>query len=137
MTNAWETDKLYVRILRVGGVWNWLAALSTFILVPFLPDELNIEPPRYPLFIHFNLMTIVLFGFIHFYVANRLSTMRGMMKILMWSKLLTAGVFAYTATMTDMPGALSEFLAPAMCLDLAFGLVYLRYLFYSRAKLYT
>ncbi len=133
MTLQWETQVLYRRILRVGGVWNLVASLPLVILVPFLPDMLGIEPPVHPIFIYFNLMTVMMFGFIHFYVASHLDSMRGMMKILMWSKLLTGVVFVAALLFESVPRPLAEFIGPGMAIDVAFGLIYLRYLFYSPA----
>lgn len=126
--------ELYQKVLRTGGVWNLLASVPLVFLVPVLPDMLGIENPAHPIFIYFNLMTVMMFGFIHFYVASHLDSMRGMMKILMWSKLLTGGVFAAALLLGSISAPLAEFIGPGMAVDTAFGLVYLRYLFYSSAR---
>ena len=126
-----ESERLYRGIFYGGGGWNLLASIPTAFLISTLPSMLQIEAPRYPVFIYFNLMTMVLFAFVHFTVARNLGTARPYVKILVWSKMLTVVVFVAGIIFMRMPAALIEFLAPAISIDLILGAIFWRYLVFS------
>ncbi|HWP81441.1 MAG TPA: hypothetical protein VNN76_02185 [Bacteroidota bacterium] len=119
-----DTERFYRAVYYAGSGWNFLASVPTFFLVGILPAMLQIDPPLYPIFIYFNLMTMFLFGCIQFTVARNLSTSRPYVKILIWSKLLTVGIFMGGFFLLSIPRGLIEFLAPGMFLDLIFGILF-------------
>ncbi len=112
------------RILFAGGIWNLAMGIPITLLVPWLPQLLKIADPLYPIFIYFNLMTVTMFGFVALTVGRHLATMRPMVMILVWSKLLTAGVFVAAVLWLPMPRELTEFLAGGMAIDFGLGLAY-------------
>ncbi len=119
-----DRSVLHRRIFLAGGIWNLAMGIPIALLVPWLPALIHIDDPRYPIFIYFNLMTVTMFGFVALTVARNLATMRSMMLILVWSKILTAGVFVGAWLWLPMPRELTEFLAPGMAVDLGLGIAY-------------
>ncbi|MFH1050806.1 MAG: hypothetical protein V1779_07750 [bacterium] len=130
-----ENDKFYKIVFYVGCVWNFAVSVSLFILVGSLPDLLKIEPPNHSLFIYFNLYTIFVFGMMQFMVARDMCTNRNMVFILMWAKFIMLAVFVYVLIIDAPVKELTGFLAPGMVIDLIFGLLFWRYLVYSRKQI--
>jgi len=129
-----ETDRLYKVLFYVGSGWNFSIAITLFLLTGSLPSIIGIEPPRYPIFINFDLMSIFLFGCIQWIIARDLHSHRSFVKLLMWSKLAMGAVFLYSAFLDSTAKALMGFLAPGVVLDVIFGLIFLRFLIFSRTK---
>jgi hypothetical protein len=129
-----ESLRLYRGIFYFGAGWNFLASVPTFLLVSSLPSMLQIEPPLYPLFIYFNLMTVFLFGCLHIVVARSMSSSRSLVVVIAWSKFLTALIFVGGLVFLSMPQPLIEFLAPGMALDLLLGAAFWRYLIFSKPE---
>lgn len=129
-----ESDKLYRIVFYAGAAWNFAIATALFAMTGSLPTLLNIEPPRYPLFIHFNLMSIFFFGCMQWVIARNLHGHRSFVKVLMWAKLAMGAVFVYSILFDKPPVALVSFLAPGMVVDVLFGLIFWRFLVYSRAR---
>lgn len=121
-----ERSLLHRRILTIGGIWNLAMGVPITLLVPWLPALLKIEEPRYPIFIYFNLMTVTMFGFVALTMSRHLGSMRPLLPVLMWSKILTFGVFVAAVLWLAMPPPLTEFLAGGMVIDLILGLLYWR-----------
>ncbi|MCU0453027.1 MAG: hypothetical protein MUE68_05170 [Bacteroidetes bacterium] len=117
---------LHRRILLAGGIWNLAMGIPITLLVPWLPALLKIEEPRFPIFIYFNLMTVTMFGFVALTMARHLAAMRPLLPVLVWSKVLTFGVFIAAVLWLPMPRELTEFLAGGMVVDLILGLLYWR-----------
>jgi len=132
-----ENDKLYRILFFIGSAWNFAVAISLFILIGSLPTLINIEPPKYNLFIYFNLMTIFIFGCMQWSVAKDLYKNRNMVVILMWAKFALIIIFLYALIFDTPVKELSAFLAPGMVIDLLFGLIFWRFLIYSRAQIKT
>jgi hypothetical protein len=129
-----ESENLYRKVFYAGCGWNFLVSIPMVFLVGSLPGMIDIDAPRYPIFIYFNLMTVFLFGCLQFTVARHLETARPYVKILAWSKILLVLVFLASVFFLAMPAALTEFLAPGMVVDLVFGLLFWRYLQFSAVK---
>jgi hypothetical protein len=127
-----ESIKLYRIIFYVGSGWNFIISTMVFLLIGTLPAMLHIDEPRYPIFIYFNLMSIFFFGIIQFHVARNLSSSRGIVKILIWAKLMMAVVFVYAMIIGPFSLELSNFLLPGIIVDTIFGFVFWRYLIFSR-----
>jgi hypothetical protein len=121
-----ERSLLHRRILLAGGIWNLAMGVSITFLVPWLPTILKIEEPRYPIFIYFNLMTVTMFGFVALTMSRHLAAMRPLLPVLVWSKIMTFGVFIAAVLFLPTPPKLSEFLAGGMVIDLILGLLYWR-----------
>jgi len=121
-----ETERFYRIVLYVGAGWNFLVSVPTFFLVNSLPSMIDIEPPKYPIFIYFNLMTVFLFAWIHLLAARSPFESRPLMTILAWSKLLTVIIFAGALLFLSMPAGLIEFFLPGMIIDLILGLLFIR-----------
>jgi len=130
-----ESEGFYRGVFYSGSLWNFVASVPTMFLVNALPGIIGIDPPNHVIFIYFNLMTMFLFGCIQFTVARHLDEARPYIKILVWSKLLTVAVFLGALAYLPMESGLTEFFIPGMILDLLFGLLFLRYLFYSAKRL--
>ncbi len=128
-----ESDKLYRIIFYVGAGWNFAIAAALLVMTSSLPTLLNIEPPRYPLFIHLNLMSIFFFGCMQWVIARNLHGHRSFVKVLMWAKLAMSVVFVYSIVVDKPPMELVSFLAPGMVVDVIFGLIFWRFLVYERA----
>lgn len=126
-----ENDRFYRAVFYAGGAWNFLASIPTVFLVRSLPTMIQIDAPRYPIFVYFNLMTVCLFGFIQILVARNLRSSRSLVKILIWSKMLTIVVFVGALFFLAMPPNLTNFLLPGMVIDLIFGGLFWRFLFFS------
>lgn len=126
-----ESEQFYRRVFYAGSGWNFLASIPTAFLVSTLPAAIQIEVPRYPIFIYFNLMTVCMFGCVQFAVARHLSAARPFVKILVWSKMLTVLIFVAAIVFLAMPTSLTGFLAPGMFVDLVFGALFWRYLVFS------
>ena len=94
---------------------------------------IGIEPPRYPIFIHFNLMSIFFFGCIQWIIARDLQSHRSI-EMLVWAKLAMGAVFLYSILLEAPANALMGFLAPGVVLDVIFGLIFWRFLIFSRPK---
>ncbi|GEM_PF-1307792 len=129
-----ETDRLYRVLFYVGSGWNFAIAITLFVLTGSLPSIIGIEPPRYPIFIHFNLTSIFFFGCIQWIIARDLHGHRSFVKLLMWAKLAMGAVFFYSILLDAPAKALMGFLAPGVALDVIFGLIYWRFLIFSRPK---
>ena len=129
-----ETDKLYRVVFFVGSGWNFALAATLFVLTGSLPSIVGIEPPRYPIFIYYNLTSIFFFGCIQWIIARDLHGHRSLVKLLMWAKLTMGAVFLYSLLIDAPPKALIGFLAPGVALDLIFGLIFWRFLIFSRPK---
>jgi len=128
-----ESERLYRGVFFAGSAWNFIASIPTMFLVGFLPSMIQIEAPRYPIFIYFNLMTMSMYGCIQFVVAKNLNSSRSFVKILFWAKTLTVLTFVAGVVFLDMPPSLISFLAPGIVLDLIFAALFWRYLVFSRA----
>lgn len=129
-----ETEKLYKALFYIGGGWNFFIATALFVLTGSLPSLIGIEPPRYPLFIHFNLTSIFFFGVMQLIIARNLYGHRSFVIMLMWAKLAMGAVLLYSILRDAPPKELVGFLAPGIVLDVIFGLLFWRFLVYSRAK---
>ena len=123
-----ESERFYRGVFYAGSAWNFVASVPTFFLVGSLPGMIEIDPPNFPIFIYFNLMTMFLFGCIQFTVGRNLPGARPFVKILIWSKILTVLIFIAGLILLSMPSGLISFLAPGIVLDLIFGLFFWRYL---------
>jgi len=130
-----ETEKLYKALFYIGGGWNFLIAASLFVLTSSLPSIIHIAPPRYPIFIHFNLISIFFFGIIQVIIARDLRGHRSFVKMLMWAKLTMGAVFLYSILVDAPAKELIGFLAPGIALDVLFGLLFWRFLVFSRTKI--
>ena len=109
-------------------------ATTLFVLTGSLPSIIGIEPPRYPIFIHLNLMSIFFFGCIQWIIARDLHGHRSFVKLLVWAKLAMGAVFLYSILLDAPPKALMGFLGPGVALDVMFGLIFWRFLIFSRPK---
>lgn len=130
-----ESERFYRGVFYSGSIWNFVASVPTMFLVNALPGLIGIDPPNHVIFIYFNLMTMFLFGCIQFTVARHLAESRPFVKILVWSKFLTVSVFLGALAFLPMAQGLTEFFTPGMVIDLVFGILFLRYLFYSGKRL--
>ncbi len=135
MGGAMESERFYRGVFYSGSLWNFVASVPTMFLVDALPDFIGIDPPNHSIFIYFNLMTMFLFGCIQFTVARHLSEARPFVKILLWSKFLTVAVFLGSLVLLPMAAGLIEFFIPGMVIDSVFGILFLRYLFFSAKRL--
>jgi hypothetical protein len=104
------------------------------VLTGSLPSLIGIEPPLYPIFIYFNLTSIFFFGCIQWIIARDLHSHRSFVKLLMWAKLTMGAVFFYSILFDAPAKALVDFLAPGMVIDVLFGLIFWRFLIYSRPQ---
>jgi hypothetical protein len=129
-----ESDRIYRTIFYVGSVWNFCISIGMFLLVGSLPSMLAIAPPRYPVFIYFNLMSVFFFGCFQWIVAKNLHRHRSVVKLLMCAKLAMGGLYLYSLFFDAPAKELMSFLAPGMVVDFIFGLIFWRFLVYSRAK---
>ena len=129
-----ESDKFYRFVFYAGSVWNFSVSIGMFALVGSLPSMLRIEPPHYPLFIYLNLMSVFFFGCFQWIVARNLFGHRSVVTLLMWAKFIMGGVFLYSLIFEAPPKELMGFLAPGIVVDFVFGLIFLRFLIYSRGK---
>jgi ABC-type enterochelin transport system permease subunit len=129
-----ETDKLYKALFYLGGGWNFLIATALFVLTGSLPSLIGIEPPRYPIFIYFNLTSIFFFGIMQIMIARHLHEHRDFVKMLMCAKLAMGAVLLYAILVDAPPKELVSFLAPGIVLDVIFGLLFWRFLVFSRAR---
>ena len=129
-----ESDKLYKMLFYIGSGWNFVMSVGVFFFIGSLPSIVGIEPPRYPIFIYFNLMSIFFFGCIQWIIARNLHGHRSFVKMLVWAKLAMAVVLVY-AILRDAPAKeLVGFLAPGVAVDVIFGLLFWRFLVFSRAR---
>ncbi len=129
-----ETDKLYKALFYIGAGWNFLIATALFVLTGSLPSIIGIEPPRYPIFIHFNLTSIFFFGIMQLIIARHLHAHRSFVKMLMYAKLAMGAVLLYSIIVDAPAKELVGFLAPGIVLDVIFGLFFWRFLVFSRAR---
>ena len=129
-----ETDKLYRVLFYLGSGWNFVISVTIFVLTRSLPSMIGIEPPRYPIFIYFNLTSVFFFGCVQWIIARDIRAYRSFVKMLAWAKLTMGGILLYSLLVDTMVKALIGFLAPGVVLDVIFGLIYWRFLMYSRAK---
>jgi hypothetical protein len=129
-----ETDRLYRLLFYVGSGWNFAIATTLFLLTGSLPSIIGIEPPRYPIFIHFNLTSIFFFGCIQWIIARDLRGHRSFVKLLVCAKLAMGAVLLYSVLLDAPAKALVGFLAPGVALDVIFGLIFWRFLIFSRTK---
>ena len=129
-----ESDKLYKLLFYIGSGWNFVISITLFVLTGSLPSIIGIEPPRYQIFIHFNLMSIFFFGYIQWIIARNLYGHRSFVKMLVWAKLAMGAVLLYSILLGTSPKALIGFLAPGTVVDVIFGLIYWRFLVLSVKK---
>ena len=129
-----ESDKVYRTVFYVGTGWNITVAIGMFIMLGSLPTMIHIEPPRYPMFIEFNLMTTFFFGIIQLTIARNLYSYRSFVTILMWAKLVFVFLYCYSIVVDAPPKELVGFLAPGMVIDFLFGLAFWRFLVFSRRR---
>jgi ABC-type enterochelin transport system permease subunit len=129
-----ETDRLYKLLFYIGSGWNFAISTTLFILAGSLPSIIGIEPPRYPIFIHFNLMSVFFFGCIQWTIARDIRGHRSFVKVLVWAKLGMGAVFLYSILLAAPVRELIVFLAPGVVLDVIFGLIFWRFLIFSRTK---
>lgn len=129
-----ESDKLYRTVFFVGAGWNFVISIGIFMLIGSLPAIVHIEPPRYPMFIEFNLMSTFFFGVIQLIIARNLYGHRSFVKMLMWAKFVMGFLFVYSILIDAPPKELVGFLAPGMVIDVVFGLIFWRFLVYSRQR---
>lgn len=126
-----ESDKLYKTVFYVGAGWNFVMSVGVFLLLGSLPSVVGIEPPRYPIFIYFNLMSVFFFGCMQVIIARDLRGHRSFVKMLVWAKLAMAGVLVYSILRDAPSKELIGFLAPGVVVDVLFGLVFWRFLAFS------
>ena len=129
-----ETDKLYRGLFYLGSGWNFALSATLFVLTGSLPSIIGIEPPRYPIFIYFNLTSVFFFGCMQWIIARDLHGHRSFVKMLMWAKLAMGMVFIYSMIHDTMAQQLIGFLAPGVGLDVLFGLSFWRFLIFSRPR---
>jgi hypothetical protein len=129
-----ETDRLYRLLFYVGSGWNFTISTTLFVLTGSLPSIIGTEPPRYPIFIHFNLTSIFFFGCIQWIIARDLYGHRSFVKLLVWAKLTMGAVLLYSILLDAPEQSLIVFLAPGAALDVIFGLIFWRFLIFSRPK---
>ncbi len=129
-----ETDRLYTVVFYVGSAWNFTMACTLFFLTDSLSSMIGIEPPRYPIFINFNLLSIFLFGCMQWIIARDLRGHRSFVKLLVWAKLAMGAVFLHSALVNATVKALMVFLVPGIVVDVLFGLIFWRFLVFSRTK---
>ncbi len=129
-----ESDKFYRIVFYAGSAWNFAISITLFVLTDSLPSIIGIEPPRYPIFIHFNLASIFLFGCIQWIIARDLRGHRSFVKLLVWAKLAMGGVLLYSIVLGVSSAALEGFLAPGIALDVIMGMIFWRFLIYSRKQ---
>ena len=127
-----ENLKHYKIVFLVGSCWNFVTSIGVFILMGSLPAFIGIPQPRYPVFIYFNLLSVFFFGCIQWTIAIHLDSSRSFVKILMWSKLVMGIVFTYAMFTGPFSKELFSFLVPGMVIDVIFGLIYWRFLVFSR-----
>lgn len=129
-----ESDKLYKTLFIVGAGWNFVTSIAVFFLVGSLPFIIGIEPPRYPIFIYFNLMSVFFFGCMQLIIARNLYGHRSFVKMLVWAKLAMAAVLVYSILRDAPAKELVGFLAPGVVVDVIFGLIFWRFLVFSGRK---
>jgi hypothetical protein len=129
-----ESDKLYKTLFFAGAGWNFAMSMVVFALTGSLPAMVGIEPPRYPIFIYFNLMSVFFFGCIQWIIARDLHGHRSFVKMLVWAKLAMAAVLVYAILHDAPPKELVGFLAPGVVVDVLFGLIFWRFLVFSARK---
>ena len=129
-----ESDKLYKILFTIGSGWNFVMSVAVFFLVGSLPGIIGIEPPRYPIFIYFNLMSIFFFGCIQWIIARDLHGRRSFIKMLVWAKLAMAAVLFFSVLRDAPSKELVGFLAPGVVVDVIFGLIFWRFLVFSGRK---
>jgi len=127
-----ETERLYKIVFYAGCGWNWITSIALFILIDSLPTLLGIDPPHYPIFIQFNLMSVFFFGWIQWIIARNLHGHRSFVVLLVWAKLSMIVIFMYSILLYTPSRALINFLAPGMIVDFLFGLLFWRFLVFSR-----
>ena len=130
-----ESDKLYKTVFLAGAGWNFAIAIGLFVMLGPLPTMIHIDPPRYPMFVDFNLMSIFFFGIIQLIIARNLYSHRSIVTMLMWAKFALVFMFCYSIVVDSPPKELTSFLAPGMVIDLLFGLIFWRFLVFSRQRL--
>jgi hypothetical protein len=130
-----ESEQFYKRVFLAGSFWNWIVSIPLFALVWYLPTMIKITEPLYPIFIYFNLMTVAMFGCVQYTVSKNPPELRGFVKILAWSKILTFFIFVAAVAALNMPSELTQFLAGGMVVDLLFGLLFWRYLVFSKKSM--
>lgn len=119
-----KSERSFRMVFYAGAGWNFLVSAPLFFLIPSLPSIIQIEPPRYPIFIYFNLMTVFLFAWIHLIVARSPFESKSLVLVLAWSKFLTVIIFAAALLFLSMPPGLVEFLLPGMIIDFILGLLF-------------
>ena len=129
-----ESDKLYKILFYAGSGWNFVMSIGVFFFIGSLPSMIGIEPPRYPIFIYFNLMSVFFFGCIQWIIASDLHGHRSFVKMLVWAKLAMAAVLLYSILRDAPAKELVGFLAPGVAVDVLFGLVFWRFLVFSGRK---
>ncbi len=129
-----ETDRFYRGVFYFGSAWNFALSATLFILTGSLPSIIGIQPPRYPIFIYFNLTSVFFFGCMQWIIARDLRGHRSFVKMLMWAKLAMGVVFVYSMVRDSMAKELIGFLAPGIALDILFGLMFWRFLIFTRPK---
>jgi hypothetical protein len=131
-----ESEKLYKILFYIGSVWNFAASVGMFLVIRSLPSIIGIAQPLYPMFIYFDLMSIFFFGCIQWIIARNLYGHLSFVKMLVWAKLAMGAVFIYSILLdTPPPKELTGFLAPGIVVDVIFGLIYWRFLVFSRKKI--
>lgn len=126
-----ESDKLYKAAFYVGAGWNYAMSVGVFFFIGSLPSMIGIEPPLYPIFIYFNLMSVFFFGCMQWIIARDLRGHRSFVKMLVWAKLAMAAVLVYSILRDAPSKELIGFLAPGVVVDVLFGLVFWRFLVFS------
>lgn len=129
-----ESDRIYRIVFYVGSIWNFCISIGMFLLVGSLPSMLAIAPPRYPVFIYFNLMSVFFFGCFQWIVARDLRRHRSVVKLLMCAKIAMGGLYLYSLFFDAPAKELMSFLAPGMIVDFIFGLIFWRFLIFSRPR---
>jgi hypothetical protein len=130
-----ESDKLYKALFYIGSGWNFFISITIFILTGSLPSMIGIDPPRYPIFIQFNLTSVFFFGCIQWIIARDLHSHRSFVKMLVWAKLAMGVIFIYSLLHDAPAKALIGFLAPGVVLDVIFGLIFWRFLVFSQKRI--
>ena len=129
-----ESERNYRIMFYVGSAWNFIMSTSLLISTPTLHEQVGIPAPLYPMFIYFNIMSIFFFGCMQWMVARNLWNSRPLVKLLMWAKFGMGIVFVYSIFVSAPPRELVMFLLPGMSVDVLFGMLFWRFLAYSRGK---
>jgi len=126
-----ESEQFYKKIFLAGSFWNWIVSIPLFCLVWYLPTMIKITEPLYPIFIYFNLMTVAMFGCVST-PSLKSPGNAGNCQDSGLVKISHICIFIAAVVLLNMPSELTQFLAGGMVVDLLFGILFWRYLVFSR-----